>query len=241
VELKKVFLIIADISGYTHFVNIHKASLLHAEEIVTELMEAVIDAVEAPLTLNKLEGDAAFLYARADDHNDGGHGIFRQVLLFFEAFKRKQQALIKAGEGGCFCDACCNIAQLKLKAILHFGEAVIKQVRQLEELAGTDVILVHRLLKNTLRAQEYILITEQFYQVSGKVSEEIITLPHSEEYGEIGRVKALVYYPANLPPEIPLTKRMSRLAGFLEGQRLFIKNFWRRLAAAKPVFHNLPD
>ena len=65
-EIKGAYLILADISGYTRFVKIHRASILHAEEIVTELMEAVIDAAGPPLILNKLEGDAAFLYAPAD-------------------------------------------------------------------------------------------------------------------------------------------------------------------------------
>ena len=64
-ELHDAYLIIADISGYTNFVKLHKASVLHAEEIVSELMEALIDTIEQPLILNKLEGDAAFFYAKA--------------------------------------------------------------------------------------------------------------------------------------------------------------------------------
>ena len=69
-EIKVVYLVLADISGYTRFVKIHRASILHAEEIVTELMEAVIDAAGPPLILNKLEGDAAFLYAPATAENN---------------------------------------------------------------------------------------------------------------------------------------------------------------------------
>ncbi len=165
-EIKGVYLILADISGYTRFVKMHRASMLHAEEIVTELMEAVIDAAGPPLILNKLEGDAAFLYAPAiAENNPDSQIILQQVWGFFQAFKTKQQNLIKAGEGGCFCEACCNIRDLKLKAIVHVGQAVIKQVRQLEELAGRDVILAHRLLKNSLGTHEYLLTTEEFYQL----------------------------------------------------------------------------
>ena len=150
-EIKGAYLILADISGYTRFVKIHRASILHAEEIVTELMEAVIDAAGPPLILNKLEGDAAFLYAPADARNNpDSQLILQQAWGFFQAFKARQQALIKAGEGGCFCEACCNIGALKLKTILHYGQVVIKQVRRQEELAGRDVILAHRLLKNSL-------------------------------------------------------------------------------------------
>ena len=44
-------------------------SAVHAEEIIFELLEAVIDHAAHPLTLNKLEGDAAFLYAEMDSGN----------------------------------------------------------------------------------------------------------------------------------------------------------------------------
>ena len=159
-EITPVFLVLADISGYTRFVTLHGASFLHAEEIVTELMEAVLEAAGEPLVLNKLEGDAAFLYAPAAEHpREVGEQLIGQVLGFFAAFKARQQALIKAGEGGCFCDACCNIGELKLKAILHSGAVVMKKVHQLEELAGGDVILAHRLLKSSLAAKEYLMVT----------------------------------------------------------------------------------
>ena len=59
-ELAQVSLILADISGYTSFISMHRISLLHAEQIVTELLEAIISQIEAPLILNKLEGDAVF-------------------------------------------------------------------------------------------------------------------------------------------------------------------------------------
>ena len=216
----------------------HRITELHAEEIVTELMEAVLGKVEEPLILNKLEGDAAFAYARMSATPEEARLILDKVYSFFTAFRAKQQELIKAGEGGCFCEACCNIGSLKLKAIVHYGQAVIKQVRQLEELAGVDVILAHRLLKNNLQAQEYLLLTEAFCQARG-------TSPDAEgaEYRErfdIGEVRGRVYFPAAPPLEIPQTRRFTRLSGVLAGLQLFPKTFWRRLSGPR-VFHNLPD
>ncbi len=60
-EVKRLALVLADISGYTQFVNRHKMSLLHAEQIITDLLEAVIDQAEYPLQVSKLEGDAVFV------------------------------------------------------------------------------------------------------------------------------------------------------------------------------------
>jgi hypothetical protein len=236
-EIKPVYLILADISGYTRFVKIHRASFLHAEEIVTELMEAVIDAAATPLILNKLEGDAAFLYAPATNGDDLSETIFQQVWGFFQAFRTRQQALIKAGEGGCFCEACCNIGDLKLKAILHYGQAVIKQVRQQEELAGQDVILAHRLLKNSLGIQEYLLETEDFYQLS-RGGQMPTAEEHWEKYDDLGQIKLRVFYPQSPALKILSTKRFTSPKGVLEGLRLFARNFGRRLRGAKPLSVN---
>ena len=161
------------------------------------------------------------------------------MLFFFEAFKHKQNALIKAGEGGCSCDACCNIDQLKLKAILHYGQVVIKQVHQLEELAGEDVILSHRLLKNTIGASEYILMTEPFYRLSGGVKDKE-PVAHTETY-DLGEVRAVVYYPDTHPLVASDTPRMTRLSGFLQGPRLFLRLFRRRLRGPRQTFSNIPS
>ncbi len=236
-ELAQVSLILADISGYTNFIRMHRISVLHAEQIVTELLEAIISQIEAPLILNKLEGDAVFLYARTGDAAGLAKTVLDKVLVFFTSFKARQQALIKAGEGGCSCEACCNISQLRLKIIVHYGQAVIKQVRHLEELAGSDVILAHRLLKNKVPANEYLLLTEKFYQWSGG-------LPGSkpqvfqDTYEDIGVVQGRVYYPDLPDLEIPETPRFTRLSGILAGLRLFPKTIRQRWFHPR-AFHNL--
>ena len=60
--IQPTFLLIADIAGYTRFMKFHQASLAHAQDIVAQLLEAVIDATQPHLKLAKLEGDAAFFY-----------------------------------------------------------------------------------------------------------------------------------------------------------------------------------
>jgi class 3 adenylate cyclase len=239
-EITPVYLLLADISGYTRFVTLHGASVLHAEEIITRLLEAVLDASAEPLVLNKLEGDAAFLYAPAGNNTRAiGENLIRQVLGFFEAFKTQQQALIKAAEGGCTCDACCNISDLKLKAILHSGPVVVKKVRQLEELAGGDVILAHRLLKSSLAAKEYLMVTEKFYELGGGVPDQAPE-PHTDTFEEIGDVKTLIYYPVTAPLTIPTTPCFTRPTAITRGLKLFFRPLWRRLTRQRQTFHNLP-
>ncbi|MGC9398752.1 MAG: DUF2652 domain-containing protein [Anaerolineae bacterium] len=239
-EIKKVALVLVDISGYTRFLQMHAASLLHAEEIITELMEAVIDKADYPLTLNKLEGDAALLYAEVEENPQAAvHDIARQVLGFFAAFKQKQTTLVEAGEGGCPCEACRNIAQLQLKAVLHYGEVVMKQIRQFEELAGNNVILIHRLLKNSLPSREYILMTEDFYRLYGDIT-ELAAQEHIEAYPELGALKTFVVYPPQtVELRVPDVKPMSRPKGIWEGQRLTFAGLWRRLFDRKGPFRHL--
>jgi len=45
-EIKRVVFVLADISGYTRFMKLHTGSLLHAEVIIADLLEAVLDHTE---------------------------------------------------------------------------------------------------------------------------------------------------------------------------------------------------
>ena len=45
--------------------RVHRVNLAHAQYVVAQLLEAVIDGAESRLELAKLEGDAAFFYALA--------------------------------------------------------------------------------------------------------------------------------------------------------------------------------
>lgn len=153
-------LVIVDISGYTRFVQQRPVSLEHAEAIVTELIESIIDQASNPLVVNKLEGDAALLYAETNgERRVAIVSVLGQLARFFSAFSSRIDR-IKAERSHCNCDACANIDSLQLKAFLHVGEIVVKRVRQFDEIAGEPVIMVHRMTKNSVPMHEYVLISE---------------------------------------------------------------------------------
>lgn len=158
-RLVQAYLVLVDISGYTRFVTDRTLTLTHAEQIITDLLNSVIDQARHPLILNKLEGDAALLYREAGrDDTDAGRDVMSQVRSFFPAFEECAKTL-REDRRNCGCDACKSIALLSLKAFVHFGEFAIKQIRQFEELAGEPVILAHRLMKNTVEGNKYVLMT----------------------------------------------------------------------------------
>ncbi|HUX23883.1 MAG TPA: DUF2652 domain-containing protein [Burkholderiales bacterium] len=191
-ELKHVALVIADIGGYTRFITFHKTALLHAQEIISQLLETIVEHAVFPLTLNKLEGDAALMYAdMGDEQTIAARDVAGQVMAFFSAFHAKSREL-SGSRANCPCDACQHILDLKLKAVLHHGVVAIKKIRQFEELTGEDVILAHRLLKNGVSKAEYILMTASFHHLAGD-------LPGyrgekgKESYADLGVVDTVVF------------------------------------------------
>jgi hypothetical protein len=160
-SIKPLFIILVDISGYTNFIRLHKMSLLHAEKIIGELMECMLDEVEAPVVAHEILGDAISLYAIDDGSPDLANSIYKQLEKYFSAFRTREAYLLREC-GYCICDACNTVGKLNLKAILHSGEAAFTKVRDIQKISGEDVITAHRLLKNSIASNEYILVTNSF-------------------------------------------------------------------------------
>jgi len=200
---RKVVFVIADISGYTRFIVSNEKALAHSQIIIRDLISTLIDEIKLPLSLIRIEGDAIFLYALEDDpEQDWGRvskNLILNIMRFFKAFSDKLAEFTV--HKICNCNACNNVEKLKLKVIVHSGKAAFYQLNNQQEVTGKDAIIVHRLLKNTVGADEYVLLTEsaqrQFSLPSGRVE------PHEETYDELGTIKTLVYYPPEPEPYIP--------------------------------------
>lgn len=217
--LKHVALVIADIGGYTKFIRLHKNTLLHAEEIISQLLETIVDRAEFPLKLNKLEGDAAFLYAEmGDTHAAAARDVARQVAAFFSAFHDKARQLAR-DRANCPCDACRHILDLRLKAVLHHGEVAIRAIRQFEEMTGEDVIVAHRLLKNSVSKAEYILMSASFHRLAGDIP-GYRAKRGKETYDDFGSIETVVCTPSpsSSPSSVGFARSViSRLARTIQG------------------------
>src|SRR5262249_18292449 len=127
--------------------------------IVARLLEAVIDATRSKLKLAKLEGDAAFFYLTYPEGSDPDLAFAAaEVATIHRAFHRRLASL--EANNLCNCDACEQVGNLKIKFVAHLGDVAVQKVKRLTELAGVDVILVHRMLKNDVPVTEYLLMTE---------------------------------------------------------------------------------
>jgi hypothetical protein len=171
-------LLLADISGYTDFLDAvttaHHDDLFGggavpaAYPLISTLLDGIIERLSPPFTLAKLEGDAVFAFATADELPDGA-AILGCLSDCYAGFRAQ---LAHAGElWSCRCDACVRVGGLDLKFVLHAGSFVIQAIGGNRELAGPDVVLAHRLLKNrataVLGTRAYALITTAAIQRLG--------------------------------------------------------------------------
>jgi Protein of unknown function (DUF2652) len=187
-EIRQLYFIIADISGYTKFVTLHKQSLLHAEKIIGNLLEAVISEAKKPLKVHELLGDAVSMYAPADDKKVTAEQIYSKIQNMYRAFNGIESSHI-SDCSMCACEACNNIDKLRLKVIAHIGEAAITKVGGIRKISGEDVILTHRWLKNSIPSHEYFLFSEEF---TGGLSEPLRAdlTPHRELLEGLGEKTA---------------------------------------------------
>lgn len=186
---RDLVLVLADISGYTRFLVAHGKAQAHSDVIIGALLEAIMAEVEPQLEVVEIEGDAVFMSAPLGREPEA-------VEALGATFERLLQSFTKAvHEIGatmiCRCPACANIGSLRLKIIVHAGTAIVSQAGRFTRLSGTDVIVAHRLLKNDVEADEYVLMTDAATDAV-RLSKEFSSRPFSQEYDEIGTVSGVV-------------------------------------------------
>ena len=153
-QTQPALLFMPDISGFTQFVS--ETEVMHSQHIVQELLEILIDSNHLNLQVSEIEGDAIFFYRPGDKPDI--KSLLQQVEKMFTRF----HAHLKLYEHQriCPCGACKNAVDLSLKIIVHFGDVTGISIKEHKKLFGKDVILLHRLLKNSLNRREYVLFTE---------------------------------------------------------------------------------
>lgn len=184
-------LVIADISGYTQFLT--EGELEHAHGIITDLLNSIIDAIQAPLTVSSIQGDAVFMYGQAPE-DMYGQTILETVESVYVSFASALETMVL--NTTCNCNACANINGLGLKIVMHCGEFIKTEVGGTETLSGPDVITVHRLLKNSVREStgvaDYLLVTQAC--VDELALDRIVAswTAHTEDYEHVGEVHGYV-------------------------------------------------
>lgn len=212
-------LAIADITGYTGYLT--GSELDHAQDVLADLIETVVAGFRPVLRPLKLEGDAVFAYAPQGKID--GSMLLDVVEGCYFSFQRRLRDIRQATT--CRCNACAQIPSLNLKVFAHDGEYVRQRVAGHEELAGTDVILVHRLLKNTVtdvfRLQGYALFTETCVRAMGLDTAGLAMREHLEAYEHIGDVRTFVHDLQARWTQEQETRRVYIARGKADGEQSF--------------------
>jgi hypothetical protein len=180
-------LVIADIAGYTGYLA--GTELDHAQDILADLVGTVVGALRPTFRLAKLEGDAAFVYALAETVD--GSQLQDTVERCYFAFRRRLRDIRQAST--CECNACILVPNLDLKFVAHHGLVAHQRIASRDELAGSAVIVAHRLLKNhveeSLGLSAYALYTDACVAAMGLADPSAADLrEHREAFEGVGDI-----------------------------------------------------
>lgn len=136
----------------------HVGRLVHAERIVLDLLHTIATVASGPLLLHELTGDAVSFHAYCRDETSADN-ILRSVRRSLLAVRHRWDTVKSNG-----CEVCAT-STLEAKAVVHCGTVVLSHCKGRIKIAGPDVILAHRLLKNSVVEDSYVLMTAAFYDM----------------------------------------------------------------------------
>ena len=172
--------VLADISGYTSFLT--GVAIEHAKEITSDLFKAILKANQGRWKVANVEGDCIFFYREGRESPDE---LLAHVKLLHERFC--DRVIDIATASSCSCGACSRTNQLSMKFVAHTGEFETQEIAGRKQLIGVDIVMAHRLLKNSVPLEEYLLLSKE----CGNCMDEV-ELPVSEgtdDYESFGPVE----------------------------------------------------
>lgn len=180
------FIYIPDISGFTKFIT--ETEISHSQHIISELIEIIIEGNEMKFNISEVEGDAVLFYNLGVPPSISD--VLNQSKNIFTRF-HEHLAIIKR-DNVCQCGACQTSSNLSLKFIGHYGELKEVAIQSFNKILGSDVILAHKLLKNSVSSREYLLLTETYLKTQQELNlaqKKLYELKENiekiEDFGEI--------------------------------------------------------
>ncbi len=180
-------ILIPDISGFTEFIT--ATELEHGSHAINILLNSIIDAVGNEYEVSEIEGDAVLMFKRGNVPSK--KEILNICLKIFNAFHYQRKWMQQ--HAVCPCGACQAIINLTLKFVAHHGRIGEMKVGRFVTLSGKDVIIAHRLLKNSVPSHEYLLMTKNLWEDSPDASEQL-ELEWSDLYDEFASIGKVDYF-----------------------------------------------
>jgi len=186
-DILPTFFCVPDITGFTKFIA--NADIAFSKDFIAGLLRRLINANALKMSVGEIEGDAIFFYRTgrlpAIKH------VAEQCKQLFQTFYDYLDIVEK--EDPANYEKFLSKGALGLKIIIHFGHISAANIKGRTKLIGEDVIITHKLLKNSIEEYEYILLTESYLN---KIKKKDVSFwfhwdelkKGSEEYDHLGKV-----------------------------------------------------
>jgi len=179
---------IPDITGFTRFMA--ETNLEFSRKIIPPLLRNLVASNTLNLKVGEVEGDAILFYRY------GTLPSFKELVdqckIFYINFTEQLESLKKEFPDDFAKYISTN--KLTLKIVVHAAEMTSTQIDGIIKLIGEDIVVVHKILKNTVKDPEYILFTEKLLSnyPEKEVSEQLNwskVEKSQDEYEFIGSIK----------------------------------------------------
>jgi hypothetical protein len=203
----EVLFFIPDLGGFTKFIA--ETEIQHSQHIIKELLEILVDANTLGMKVSEFEGDAVLFY------RNGAPPSLEQLvqqarkmyLDFHTHLKQFEYTRI------CQCGACAGASGIALKMVVHFGSAGTMRVKNHLKFIGKDIIIAHRLLKNSVTVPEYLLVTQSTLSRLADADGQLVSFANgADAYDNLGTIeyhfKSLDSYRDEVKVDPPLPVRL---------------------------------
>jgi hypothetical protein len=154
-DKEPLLICIPDISGFTQFMSETDSDF--SSKVIPSLLNKIIYTNEIGLRVSEIEGDAVLFYKRGV--LPSLKALIDQCIQFYKRFYEQLDVLTERHKTN--KDGQKIPDTLGLKIILHYGEDVdAVQIGKHIKLMGEDVVIAHKLLKNKVPKDDYLLISE---------------------------------------------------------------------------------
>ncbi len=196
---------LSDISGYTEFLT--STEIEHANMVMMSIFSAMLEGSPIDFRVMEVEGDALFCWIPFQQEHPSLKELFQLVEHQYKRFLGVQRWFVEAFEcpKRCDCQVCQSLVKLRLKFVLHMGRVGLYRIKNFEKIAGLDVVVAHRLLKNTVAEPEYVLVTKELLSELGGEIQPAHWQEGEDWYPVLGKVKYR-YHPLKRPEAPPMVE-----------------------------------
>jgi len=155
-DVQYAFFCVPDITGFTKFIA--TSDLSFSSTFIPGLLRRLVNANILKMNVGEIEGDAIFFYktGRLPSINM----VAKQCGLLFQTFHNYLQSVEKDDPEN--YEKYFTEGKMGLKIIIHYGEIITANIKGRTKLIGPNVIIAHKLLKNSIQAGEYVLLTHDY-------------------------------------------------------------------------------